>query len=153
MREPGPARRERRSEWFEPEQPDPAPATTASAPAASPRRGLPRHPPRRTPGVWRRVLPALTLTVGLVLGFAAASARSADQPSGAPATRAPTTRPVAAPQTSVLVRPAASPACLETAKRADELINLLITDQRSRAADRLVAYTVASRQCRRDASP
>jgi hypothetical protein len=53
----------------------------------------------------------------------------------------------------VVVRPAASPACLETAKRADELIDLLITNQRSRAADLLVAYTVASRQCRRDTSP
>jgi hypothetical protein len=53
----------------------------------------------------------------------------------------------------VVVRPVASPACLETAKRADELIELLISNQRSRAADLLVAYTVANRQCRKDASP
>jgi hypothetical protein len=53
----------------------------------------------------------------------------------------------------VVVRPAASSACLETARRADELIDLLITNRRSRAADLLVAYTVASRQCRKDASP
>jgi hypothetical protein len=95
----------------------------------------------------------LTLAVGMVLGFAVGSARSADESSGAPVTRAPTTRPVEVPQTSVVVRSVASPACLEAAKRADELIDLLITNRRSRAADLLVAYTVASRQCRRDASP
>jgi hypothetical protein len=89
----------------------------------------------------------------MVLGFAVGSTRSAGEPSAAPTTRALTTRPVEALPTSTVVRPAASAACLETAKRADELINLLITNQRSRAADLLVAYTVASRQCRRDASP
>jgi hypothetical protein len=55
--------------------------------------------------------------------------------------------------TSVVVRPTASSACLETATRADELIDLLVKNRRGRAADLLVAYTIASRQCRRDASP
>jgi hypothetical protein len=91
--------------------------------------------------------------VGLVLGLAVGSARSAGEPTGEPAMHAPATRPVEAPRTSVVVRPTASSACLETAKRADELINLLITNQRSRVADLLVAYTVASRQCRKDSSP
>jgi hypothetical protein len=53
----------------------------------------------------------------------------------------------------VVVRPAASPACLETARRADALLKLLISNRRSRAAELLVACTVASRQCRKDASP
>jgi hypothetical protein len=70
MREPGPARRERRWEWFETEQPDPAPLTTASAPAAGPRPGRPRHAPSGTTGAWRRLLPALTLAVGMALGRA-----------------------------------------------------------------------------------
>jgi hypothetical protein len=95
----------------------------------------------------------VTLAVGLVLGFAVGSVRSGSGPTGAPPTRAPATQPVQAPQTSVVVRPAASSACLETARRGDELIELLIRNQRSRAADLLVAYTVASRQCRKDASP
>jgi hypothetical protein len=52
-----------------------------------------------------------------------------------------------------VARPTASSACLETARRADEVTNLLITNRRSRAAEVLVAYTVPSRQCRRDAAP
>ena len=44
-------------------------------------------------------------------------------------------------------------ACLETARRADEIIHLFIANKRQRASDLLVAYSVASRQCRRDASP
>jgi hypothetical protein len=58
-----------------------------------------------------------------------------------------------APVTSVVVRPTASPACLETVARADQVIDLLVNNQRRRAADLLVAYSIASRQCRRDASP
>jgi hypothetical protein len=46
-----------------------------------------------------------------------------------------------------------TPACLETARRADELIRLLTANRRDDAARRLVPYTVASRQCRRDAAP
>jgi hypothetical protein len=94
----------------------------------------------------------VTLAVGIGVGFAAGEARSGGQPASAPATRAPATRP-APPPTSIVVRPAASPACLETARRADQLIELLISNQRRRAADLLVAYTVANRQCRKDASP
>ncbi|HYT24985.1 MAG TPA: hypothetical protein VEP73_00675 [Actinomycetota bacterium] len=104
--------------------------------------------PRRA---WRLVVPAATLAVGMVLGFALGSARAGREPAGAAAARPPTTRP--APPTSVVVRPSASPACLETATRGDRLIELLVTNQRDKVADLLVAYTVASRQCRRDASP
>jgi hypothetical protein len=84
-----------------------------------------------------------------VLGFAAGSARSGSQPTST----ATVTQPRSPSTVVVVVRPAASSACLETARRADELIELLITNRRSQAADLLVAYTVASRQCRKDASP
>jgi hypothetical protein len=93
------------------------------------------------------------LAVGMALGFAVGSARSGGKPTSAPVTRAPATQPARPPQTSVMVRPVASSACLETARRGDQLIGLLISKQRSQAADLLVAYTVASRQCRKDASP
>jgi hypothetical protein len=44
-----------------------------------------------------------------------------------------------------VVRATASSACLETARRADEMIHLLIRNRRDQAAELLVAYTVASR--------
>jgi hypothetical protein len=53
----------------------------------------------------------------------------------------------------VIVRHYASPACLETAKRGDQLIDLLIRNQRDQVEDRLILYTVAAQQCRKDASP
>jgi hypothetical protein len=93
------------------------------------------------------------LAVGMVLGFAVGSGRSGGERARAPAPRAPATQPARPPQTSVVIRPVASSACLETARRGDQLIGLFIRKQRSRAADLLVAYTVASRQCRKDASP
>jgi len=52
-----------------------------------------------------------------------------------------------------VVQPAATSACLETARRGDELVALLINNQRDRAAKLLVPYHVASRQCARDAAP
>jgi hypothetical protein len=124
-----------------------------------------RHPPRRHRGTravgaprrrqraWRLVAPAVTLAVGLLLGYALGAARADGELSSVTATRAPATRPPAAPVTSIVVRPTASPACRETVTRADQLIDLLVRNRRSAAADLLVAYTVASRQCRRDASP
>jgi hypothetical protein len=91
--------------------------------------------------------PAVTLAVGLVLGLALGSRR--------PASRRRAVRDPASvrPAIPIVVRPTASSACLETARRADEVTNLLITSRRSRAAEVLVAYTVPSRQCRRDAAP
>jgi hypothetical protein len=47
----------------------------------------------------------------------------------------------------------ATPACLETAKRGDSLVALLVNNKRGRAAKLLVPYHVASRQCTRDAGP
>jgi hypothetical protein len=111
-----------------------------AAPARAPRRG------------WRLAAPAAALAVGLALGFVVGSAWAGGPPA-APATLAPTTAPAPAPETSVVVRQTASSACLETAIRADRLIHLLVRNRRREAADLLVAYTVASRQCRRDANP
>ena len=133
---------------FEPAEPDPAPAP--APPAAA---GGPLEAPRRRPRAWLLVALVVTLAVGLVLGFALGSVRAAGEPTSVTATRSPVTQPPSAPVTSIVVRPTASSACLETARRADEVIDLLITNRRSRAAEVLVAYTIASRQCRRDASP
>jgi len=96
---------------------------------------------------------AVTLAVGMVLGFALGSARSGGEPAGATVARPPATRPAPAPVTSATVRSVATPACLETATRGDEIIDLLVKNRRGRAADLLGAYTIASRQCRRDADP
>jgi hypothetical protein len=149
----GPVQRQRGSGWFEPDQPNPAPAVASSAVGGEPQPATLLQEPRRTPRARLLIAPALTLVVGIGLGFAAGSARSGGEPASAPATRAPATPPAPAPHPSVVVRPAASSACLETARRGDQLIQLLISNQRSRAADLLVAYTVANRQCRKDASP
>jgi hypothetical protein len=152
--EAGPAQRQRGSGWFEQIRPDPAPATAAPAGGGGPQPGTLVRAPRRPPWAWLLSVVAVTLAVGMVLGFAVGSGRSSGKPTSAPAMRAPT-QPARPPQTSVVVavRSVASSACLETARRADQVIGLLISKQRGRAADLLVAYTVASRQCRKDASP
>jgi hypothetical protein len=152
--EASPGQRRRGPGWFEKIQPHPAPTTAAPAAGGEPHPGtLVQVPaPRRPLRAWLPSALAAMLAVGMVLGFAVGSARSGGETTSAPATRA---RDPAgsAPQTSVVVRPVASSACLETARRGDQLIGLLISNQRSQAADLLVAYTVASRQCRKDASP
>jgi hypothetical protein len=153
LAEAGPVQRQREWGWFEPDQSRPAPAVASSAVGAEPQPGTLLQAPRRTPRAWLLIAPAVTLAVGIGLGFAAGSARSGGEPASAPATRTPATAPAPAPPTSVVVRPAASSACLETARRGDQLIALLISNQRSKAADLLVAYTVASQQCRKDTSP
>jgi hypothetical protein len=150
--EPGAAQR-RLVSLFEPDQPDPPPATTAPAAGAKPHPGTPLRAPPRPRRAWLLLAPAVTLVVGLLLGFALGSARAGGEPTSATATRSPATQPAPKPSPSVVVRPTASPACLETARRGDQIIHLLVTNRRSEAADLLVAYTVASRQCRRDASP
>lgn len=138
---------------FEPDQPDPASTTTSPAPGGQPRPVAPLPAPRQTPRAWLLLAPAVTLAVGLAAGLALGSARAGGEPPSASPARSSATQPAPAPPTSVVVRPTASSACLETARRADQLIELLIRNRRGKAADLLVAYTVASRQCRRDASP
>jgi hypothetical protein len=134
---------------FEPAQPDPAPATSSSAAAGEPQPVTSvKAPPRRT-RAWLLIAPTLTLAVGLAVGFALGSTWTG----GEPTKRSPATQPVPATPTSGVIQLIATPACLETASRADELIHLFAANQRDRAAELLVTYTVASRQCRRDASP
>jgi hypothetical protein len=69
------------------------------------------------------------------------------------ATEVPTTsivtRVVPSPQTRVVV----PPACLETARRADELMDLFTRKVRDRRLSlALKAYTLASQACRKEAS-
>jgi hypothetical protein len=136
---------------FEPDQPDPP--TILASPLAGGRPVGAVQGSRRTP--WGRLLAssAVTLVVGMVLGFALGSARSGGEPAGATGARPPATRPAPAPVTSATVRSVATPACLEAAAKGDEVIDLLVRNRRSRAADLLGAYAIASRQCRRDAHP
>jgi hypothetical protein len=95
------------------------------------------------------VVPALTLVAGLALGFAAGSARAGGERATSARTRPPAARPASLPSTAAAPRPAAS--CLEAAKRGDQVIAMLITNQRRKAAELLKPYTAASRQCRSDA--
>jgi hypothetical protein len=138
---------------FEPDQPDPAPTTGSPAAAGKPQPVTSSEASRRRTRAWLPIIPALTLAVGLAAGFALGSTRADGDPTSAPATRSPATQPDPAPATSVVVQLTATSACLETASRADEIIHLFAANQRDRAAELLVAYNVASRQCRRDASP
>jgi hypothetical protein len=139
---------------FEPDQPDPPPPRSAPAVAGPPELVRPPLPPRRAISAWLLLPPALTLGVGLVLGFALGSTQVSRQHAEvAPSSLPPTTRLVPTPSTRVVVRHYASPACRETARRGDQLIDLLIRNQRDQVADLLVEYTVAARQCRKDASP
>ena len=133
---------------------DPPPPRTAPAVAGPPKSTPPSLPPRRALSAWLLLPPALTLAVGLTLGFTLGATQVGHQQTGpAPPSAAPTTRLVPTPSTRVVVRHYASPACLETARRGDHLIDLLIRNQRDQVEDLLVLYTVAARQCRKDASP
>jgi hypothetical protein len=98
---------------------------------------------------------ALTLAIGAALGFAVGSTQASHQPIGPAPTssRSSSTQLAPSPSTRVVVRHYASPACLETARRGDHLIDLLIRGRRSEVEDLLVAYTVAAQQCRKDATP
>jgi hypothetical protein len=95
--EASPVQRQRKSEWFEPEQPDPAPATTALAAGGEPRPDILVRAPWRTPRAWLLLASAVTLAVGMVLGLAVGSARSGGEPTSGPPTRAPVTQPALAP--------------------------------------------------------
>jgi hypothetical protein len=147
--------RPQRGSLLEPDQPDPPPPRTAPAVAGPPQLARPPWSPRRTVSAWLLLAPALTLVVGVVLGFALGSTQANRQPATVAPTSwpSPTTQLGAPPSTKIVVRHYASPACLETARRGDHMIHLLIRNQRSQAADLLVAYTVAAQQCRKDTSP
>jgi hypothetical protein len=139
---------------FEPHQPDPP--LPGAAPAAGPSQPIgPAPPPPRRVLAWLLLVPALTLAVGALLGFALGSTQASRQPAepGPTASPSPSTQLAIAPSTRVVVRHYASPACLEAARRGDQLIDLLIRNQRRQVEDLLVAYSVAAQQCRKDATP
>jgi hypothetical protein len=147
LEEPDPTRRQL-APLFEPDQPGSAPATPSPAAARKPQPVTSIEPPRRTPWAWLLIVSALMLALGAsgrVRPGLQPRRRGTDKRAGNPAGPAP--------PASVVVQRTATSACLETARRADEIIQLFATNQRERAADLLVAYGVASRQCRRDASP
>jgi hypothetical protein len=139
---------------FEPDQPNPTSAVAPPMPAGNPQLVSAPAMHKRRPRGWSRLALALTLALGLSgAGFVLGSswtARTLPNPQAPPA---PVTQPTSVPATSIVVRQVATPACLETAKRGDELLALLINNKRSRAAKLLVPYHVASRQCARDARP
>ena len=140
---------------FEPDRSDPPPPEAVQAATGSPPPIRPAQPPPRKRSAWLLLVPALTLAVGAVLGFALGSTQASRHPTGGTTTSSPSpsTRPAVPPSTRVVVRHYASPACLEATKRGDQLIDLLIRNQRTQVENLLVAYTVAAQQCRKDATP
>jgi hypothetical protein len=140
---------------FEPDQPDPPPSESVQAATSPPRPIRPAQPPPRKRSAWLLLVPALTLAVGAVLGIALGSTQASRRPAGVATTSSPSpsTQPAVPPSTRVVVRHYASPACLEATKRGDQLIDLLIRNQRTQVENLLVAYTVAAQQCRKDATP
>jgi len=156
---PGPAEPEVLPSRFDHEQPAqraPAlpmvnPPPSAGVPGLPMVVGVPRPGPLsaapRRP--WLVVVPALTLVAGLALGFAAGSARAGGERATSTRTRPPAARPASLPPTAAVPRPAAS--CLEAAKRGDQVIAMLVTNQRRKAVELLRPFTVASQQCRSDA--
>ena len=127
-----------------------------------PRPVLPPAPPVDQPARprWQGIA-AVVLIFLLGTGFGYVLTRSgAGDPPGTPSAKAaPTTRPPAttlAPRPTPQTRFVAPPACLETAKRGDEVFALLSSNVRvndRRLAEAMKAYTTASQACRKEASP
>jgi hypothetical protein len=137
------------------DKPPPAPATTAES--ATPARPTTPLGPRLVMGWPVRVLVPVLAVVCLLLGgglgyllhrpTAASSLPTATSP---PTATSVVTRVVPGPQT----RSVAPPACLQTAQRGDELIDLFTRNIRDRRLSlALKNYTLASQACRKEASP
>jgi len=94
---------------------------------------------------------ALIFALGTGLGYLLPRSGTGDQPSPPPQ---PSLTTPAVPQPSTAPRAFVPPACLETARRADEVISLLNRNIRTRRlAEALKDYTIASQACRKEASP
>jgi hypothetical protein len=104
--------------------------------------------PPRALRAWLLLASTVTLGVGLALGFTLGVARAGGDPASRATARPPATRP----PTSVVVRPVVSPACPKTAARGEQLIQLLVTGQRHRAAGLLAGSIAVSRHCHHDAA-
>jgi len=129
------------------------PATpTAPAEQEQPR-ALPAPPPDQPARPRWQWLGAIVLifVLGTGLGYLLPRSGAGAQP--APSAPQPSATTPAAPQATT-APPAAVPSCLETARRGDEVIHLLVTNVRNRRlAEALKAYTLASQACREEASP
>jgi hypothetical protein len=117
-------------------------------------RALPVPPPPRParPGWQWLVAVALIFVLGTGLGYLLPHPGAGAQP--APAAPRPSATTPAAPKASAAPTVVVPRSCLETARRADLTIHLLVTNVRTRRlAEALKAYTLASQACREEASP
>jgi hypothetical protein len=131
---------------FEPDQSD---SKSAEQPALPPPAAA-QPPPAKSRPTWMLALVVVAcLLLGGGLGYLLH--RPTADTSDWPAVTSIVTRTVpAGPQTKVV----APPACLQTAQRADELIDLFTRNIRDRRLSlALKAYTLASQACRKEASP
>jgi hypothetical protein len=112
-------------------------------------------PPAKQPAAPRWLLVAalvLTFVLGTGLGYALPRAGSND-PASPPAPSTPRPPLSAQPQQPQPV-PSVPQACLETARRGDEMVHLFtIKDRSRRLVQALKAYTLASHACRQQAFP
>lgn len=137
---------------FEPASPD-----GDDQPRALPPPAAPLDQPTRPRWQWLAAV-ALIFVLGTGLGYLLPRSGAGDQPAPTPPPSASTP---AAPRTSTPPRVVVPPprvvvprSCLETARRGDETVHLLMTNVRDRRlAEALEAYTAASQACRKEASP
>jgi hypothetical protein len=131
---------------------EPATPTDHEQPPHGP---LPPAPPLDQPArprwQWLGAM-VLIFVLGTGLGYLLPRSGAGAQP--APSAPQPSATAPAAPQTSTAPRAVVPRSCLETARRADEVISLLNRNIRTRRlAEALKAYTLASQACRQEASP
>lgn len=130
---------------FEPASPD-----GDDQPRALPPPAAPLDQPTRPRWQWLAAV-ALIFVLGTGLGYLLPRSGAGDQPAPTPPPSASTP---AAPRFSTPPRVVVPRSCLETARRGDETVHLLMTNVRDRRlAEALEAYTAASQACRKEASP
>jgi hypothetical protein len=138
----------RMGSMFEPESRNGATAEQPSLPAPAPA----AQPPAKGRPTWMLALVvAACLLIGGGLGYLLhrPTADTTDWPAVTVTSIVTQTAP-ADPQTKFV----APPACLQTAQRADEVIDLFTKNIRDRRLSlALKAYTMASQACRKEASP
>ena len=138
---------------FEPASPD-----DDHRPRALPPLAPPAEQPARPRWQWVAAV-ALIFALGTGFGYLLTRPDAGDPPASPPATSAPTAQPPAttlAAGATPKIKVVVPPACLETARRGDEVFALLasnISVSNRRLADAMKAYTLASQACRKEASP
>jgi hypothetical protein len=127
-----------------------------------PRAVLPPAPPVEAPARpgWQWIAAAaLIFVLGTGFGYLLTRSDAGDPPGTPSAKAAPATRPPAttlAPNPPPVTRLVAPKACLDTARKGDEVFALLSSNVRvndRRLAEAMKAYTLASQACRKEASP